>query len=57
MSQQSKNKTAIIFIILGLITGIVLSLFLPEEKLILAMSAPTALVGAGLAQWSSNREE
>lgn len=57
MSQQSKNKTAIIFIILGLITGIVLSLFLPEEKLILAMSAPTALVGAGLVQWSSNREE
>lgn len=53
----SKNKIALIFIALGMITAIALSLVLPEEKLILALSAPSALIGAGLAQWSSNKEE
>ncbi|MDJ0549520.1 hypothetical protein [Microcystis sp.] len=52
MSQ--KNKIALIFIELGLISAIALSLVLPEEKLILALSLPSALVGAGLAQWSSS---
>jgi hypothetical protein len=57
MTQQAKNKMAIAFILLGLASGIVLSLILPEEKLILALSAPTALVGAGLSQWSSHDEK
>ncbi|CCI35736.1 MAG: hypothetical protein IM473_18640 [Microcystis sp. M015S2] len=55
MSQ--KNKIALIFIELGLISAIALSLVLPEEKLILALSLPSALVGAGLAQWSSSSKD
>ncbi len=57
MRQQSKNKTAFTFILLGLISGIVLSLILPEEKLVIALSGPTALIGAGLTQWTSSKEE
>lgn len=53
----SKNKVALIFIMSGMITAIALSLVLPEEKLILALSAPSALIGAGLGQWSSNKED
>ena len=53
----SKNKIALIFIALGMITAIALSLVLPEEKLILVLSAPSALIGAGLGQWSSNKED
>jgi len=52
----SKNKVALIFIMSGMITAIALSLVLPEEKLILVLSAPSALIGAGLAQWSSSKE-
>ncbi|MBD2118562.1 hypothetical protein VQZ30_08500 [Microcystis aeruginosa 1339] len=52
----SKNKVALIFIMSGMITAIALSLVLPEEKLILALSAPSALIGAGLAQWTSSKE-
>lgn len=52
----SKNKVALIFIMSGMITAIALSLVLPEEKLILVLSAPSALIGAGLAQWSSSNE-
>jgi len=52
----SKNKMALIFIGLGLISGIGLSLVLPEEKLVLALSFPSALIGAGLAQWTSSKE-
>lgn len=55
MTTQEKNKTAILFILLGLITCVVLSLFLPAEKLMIAMPGPTALIGAGLAQWSSDK--
>ena len=55
MSQ--KNKIALIFIELGLISAIALSLVFPEEKLILALSLPSALVGAGLAQWSSSSKD
>jgi hypothetical protein len=33
-----------------------LTLVLPEEKLIIALSSPSALIGAGLAQWSSSSE-
>ena len=46
---DTKNKIALIFIASGLITGIVLSLILPEEKLIIALSSPSALIGAVLA--------
>lgn len=53
----SKNKIALVFISSGLISAIALSLILPEEKLILALSSPSALIGAGLAQWSSNKDE
>ncbi|MFM2026923.1 MAG: hypothetical protein RLZZ339_1640 [Cyanobacteriota bacterium] len=52
-----KNKIALVFISSGLISAIALSLVLPEEKLILALSAPSALIGAGLGQWSSNKED
>jgi hypothetical protein len=52
-----KNKIALVFISTGLISAIALSLLLPEEKLILALSSPSALIGAGLAQWSSNKED
>ena len=55
MSQ--KNKIVLIFIGLGLISTIALSLVLPEEKLILALSLPSALVGAVLAQWSSSSKD
>lgn len=53
----SKNKVALVFVLSGLISAIALSLVLPEEKLILALSSPSALIGAGLAQWSSSKEE
>jgi hypothetical protein len=54
---SKKNKMALIFIFTGLLSGILLSIVLPEEKLIIALSSPSALVGAGLAQWSSNHNE
>ena len=52
-----KNKIALVFISTGLISAMALSLILPEEKLIIALSSPSALIGAGLAQWSSNKED
>ncbi|MDB9427170.1 hypothetical protein PN437_20110 [Microcystis aeruginosa CS-564/01] len=48
---------ALIFIFTGLLSGILLSLILPEGKLTSALNSPSALVGAGLAQWSSNHNE
>lgn len=51
MSQ--KNKIALFFVGAGLLSGIVLSYHLPPEKLNIALTGPTAVVGAGLAQWSS----
>ena len=51
-----KNKIALVFIFSGLISAVGLILALPEEKLILALSSPSALIGAGLAQWSSSSE-
>jgi hypothetical protein len=56
MRQESKNRIALLFILLGLISGMLLSLILPEEKLVIALSGPTALIGAGLSQWSSSKE-
>jgi hypothetical protein len=54
MSQ--KNKIALLFVGAGLLSGIVLSYHLPPEKLTIALTGPTAVVGAGLAQWS-NRDD
>ncbi|MCZ8247436.1 MAG: hypothetical protein ACK5U2_08265 [Microcystis sp.] len=51
MSQ--KNKIALLLVGAGLLSGIVLSYYLPPEKLTMALTAPTAVVGAGLAQWNS----
>jgi len=51
-----KNKIALLFIFSGLISAVGLTLVLPEEKLILVIPAPIALLGAGLAQWSSSSE-
>jgi archaellum biogenesis protein FlaJ (TadC family) len=44
-----KDKVSLLFVLAGLISGIALSFALPEEKLIIALSAPSALIGAGLA--------
>ena len=54
MSQ--KNKIALGFVSVGLLSCIVLSYHLPPEKLTIALTGPTALVGAGLAQWSSKED-
>jgi hypothetical protein len=54
MSQ--KNKIALLFVGAGLLSGIVLSYHLPPEKLTIALTGPTAVVGAGLAQWN-NRDD
>jgi hypothetical protein len=51
-----KNKIALLFIFSGLISAVGLSLILSVEKLILVIPAPTALIGAGLSQWSSSSE-
>jgi hypothetical protein len=50
---SENNKIALICIFSGVIIGIVLSLILPEEKLAMALVSPNALVGGGLAAWSS----
>jgi hypothetical protein len=54
---SKKNKVALIFIFTGLLSGILLTLVVPEEKLVIAIGLPSALVGGGLSQWSSNQEE
>jgi hypothetical protein len=54
---SKKNKLALIFIFTGLLSGILLTLVVPEEKLVIAISLPGALVGGGLSQWSSNQKE
>jgi predicted metal-binding membrane protein len=52
-----KNKIALLLIGAGLVSGIAISYHLPAEKLALALTGPTAVVGAGLAQWSTNKED
>jgi hypothetical protein len=52
----TKDKVSWLFVLAGLISGIALSFALPEENLIIALSSPSALIGAGLAQWSSSSE-
>ncbi|NCQ84583.1 MAG: hypothetical protein GPJ00_08765 [Microcystis aeruginosa W13-18] len=54
---SKKNKFALIFIFTGLLSGILLSLMLPEEKLVISISLPSALIGGGLSQWSSTQKE
>ena len=54
---SKKNILALIFIFTGLLSGILLTLVVPEEKLVIAISLPSALVGGGLSQWSSNQKE
>jgi hypothetical protein len=48
-----KNKIALGFVYVGLLSCIILSYHLPPEKLTIALTGPTAVVGAGLAQWSN----
>jgi len=51
-----KNKIALLFIFSGLISAVGLSLVLPEQNLTIVITGPTALIGAGLGQWSSSSE-
>lgn len=46
-----------LFIGSGLISGIIISYHLPAEKLVFALTGPTAVVGAGLSEWNSSREK
>jgi hypothetical protein len=55
MSQ--KNKIALFLVGAGLLTVIILSYHLPPEKLTIALTGPTAVVGAGLAEWSSSSKD
>jgi len=55
MSQ--KNKIALLFVGAGLLSGIVLSYHLPAEKLAIALTGPTAVVGAGLTQWNTENSK
>jgi hypothetical protein len=48
-----KNKIALLFVGAGLLSGIVLSFHLPPEKLTIALTGPTAAIGAGLTQWNT----
>ena len=54
MSQ--KNKIALLFVGAGLLSGIILSYHLPSEKLAIALTGPTAVVGAGLSQWNTKND-
>lgn len=55
---SQKNKIALFFILLGVISGIIFSFILScdNEKLGFALTGSTALIGAGLTQWSSQKE-
>jgi hypothetical protein len=53
----SKNFTPLGLIVSGLLSGIVITFFLPTEKLVLVLPLPTSLVGAGLAQWSNKDDK
>jgi Zn-dependent protease len=44
----TEDKVSLLFVLAGLISGIALSFALPEENLIIALSCPSALIGAGL---------
>ncbi len=48
-----KNTIALAFVGVGSLSFILLSYHLPPEKLTMALTVPTAVVGAGLAQWSN----
>lgn len=53
----SKNFIPLSLIASGLFSGILVTFFLPTEKLVLLLPLPTSLVGAGLAQWSHKDDE
>jgi hypothetical protein len=53
----SKNLIPLGLITSGLFSGIVITFFLPPEKLVLVLPLPTSVVGAGLAQWSHKDDE
>ncbi len=48
-----KNKIALFLVFPGLLSAIILSYHLPQEKLTIALTGPIAVIGAGLAEWSS----
>ena len=56
MSQKNEfttnNKIALMFVIVGLLCVMILSHNLCKEKLTVALTGPTAVIGAGLAQWT-----
>jgi hypothetical protein len=52
-----KNKIALIFIFTGLFSGILLSLVLPLEKLVITISLSSALLGGGLSEWTSTEKK
>ncbi len=56
VKMPQKNKIALGFVCVGLLSCIILSYHLPPEKLTIALTGPTAVIGAGLAQWS-NRDD
>jgi hypothetical protein len=53
VKMPQKNTIALAFVGVGLLCCILLSYHLPPEKLTMALTGPTAVVGAGLAQWSN----
>jgi hypothetical protein len=53
VKMPQKNTIALAFVGVGSLICILLSYHLPPEKLIMALTVPTAVVGAGLAQWSN----
>jgi hypothetical protein len=52
-----KNQIALTFIFVGLFFGVLFSVILPEGKLALALTSTNALIGAGLAEWSSHNSK
>ena len=45
------DSIALSIVAFGITLGVWMSVFLPAEKLTLALPLPTALIGAGLAKW------
>ncbi|MFN7864920.1 MAG: hypothetical protein ACK5N2_00700 [bacterium] len=54
---SKKNKIALVLVGAGLLSAIILSYHLPPEKLTIALTGPTAVIGAGLAEWSSSSKD
>ncbi len=56
-TMSKKNKIALVLVGAGLLSAIILSYHLPPEKLTIALTGPTAVIGAGLAEWSSSSKD